>query len=210
MFSSIWGNMCFFIRVFSFEMVFLFSGAALALCVPTFGAFLFLACWLPVRSSWVGFGLAGSGRAALGQGSFWLFFWVASLAPEMVTWILPKCTKTNGFRAIYAQRAARRIVACEPLCSESSCFLVCFCEFGGHFLVPNELVGAQLGVSLGVCSVLFRALCGFFLGALDWVVGWLAGSGWLAGWPWLAGWLAGSGWLADWLTGWVAGLPAGQ
>ena len=110
-------------------MVFLFSGAALALCVPTFGAFLFLACWLPVRSSWVGFGLAGSGRAALDQGSFWLFFWVASLAPEMVTWILPKCTKTNGFGAIYAQRAARRIVACEPLCSESSCFLECFCEF---------------------------------------------------------------------------------
>ena len=67
LFSSIWGNMRFFIRVFSFEMVFLFSGAALALCVPTFGAFLFLACWLPVRSSWVGFGLAGSGRAALDQ-----------------------------------------------------------------------------------------------------------------------------------------------
>ena len=159
--------MRFFIRVFSFEMVFLFSGAALALCVPTFGAFLFLACWLPVRSSWVGFGLAGSGRAALDQGSFWLFFWVASLAPEMVTWILPKCTKTNGFGAIYAQRAARRIVACEPLCSESSCFLECFSNFGGHLLVQNELVGAQLGVSFGVSSVLFRALCGFFLGALD-------------------------------------------
>ena len=163
-----------FIRVFSFEMVFLFSGAALALCVPTFGAFLFLACWLPVRSSWVGFGLAGSGRAALDQGSFWLFFWVASLAPEMVTWILPKCTKTNGFGAIYAQRAARRIVACEPLCSESSCFLECFSNFGGHLLVQNELVGAELGISFGISSVLFRALCGFFLGALDWVVGWLA------------------------------------
>ena len=38
--------------------------------------------------------------------------------------------KTNGFGAIYAQRAARRIVACEPLCSESNCFLKCFCEFG--------------------------------------------------------------------------------
>jgi hypothetical protein len=166
--------MRFFIRVFSNEMVFLFSAAALALCVPTFGAFLFLACWLPVRSSWVGFGLAGSGRAALDQGSFWLFFWVASLAPEMVTWILPKCTKTNGFGAIYAQRAARRIVACEPLCSESSCFLECFCNFGGHLLVQNELVGAELGVSFGVSTVLFRAFCGFFLGALDWVVSWLA------------------------------------
>ena len=41
-------------------------------------------------------------------------------------------------------------------------------------MVQNELVGAQFGVSFGVCSVLFRALCGFFLGALDWVVGWLA------------------------------------
>ena len=163
-----------FIRVFSFDMVFLFSGAALALCVPTFGAFLFLACWLPVRSSWVGFGLAGSGRAALDQGSFWLFFGVASLGPEMVTWILPKCTKTNGFGTIYAQRAARRIVACEPLCSESSCFLECFSNFGGHLLVQNEFVGAELGFSLGVSSVLIRTLCGFFLGALDWVVGWLA------------------------------------
>ena len=97
MFSSIWRNMNVFVRVFSFEMVFLFSGAALALCVPTFGAFLFLACWLSVRSSWVGFGLAGSGRAALDQGSFWLFFLVASLAPEMVTWILPKSTKNKWF-----------------------------------------------------------------------------------------------------------------
>ena len=189
MFSSIWGNMHVFIRFFSFEMVFLFSGAALALCVPTFGAFLFLACWLPVRSSWVGFGLAGSGRAALDQGSFWLFFWVATLAPEMVPWILPKCTKTNGFRTIYAQRAARRIVACEPLCSESTCFLDCFCEFRWTPLVQNGLVGAKLGVSFGVSSVLFGALCGFFLGALDWVVGWLAGSGWLAGPGSLAGWL---------------------
>ena len=163
-----------FVRVFSFEMVLLFSGAALALCVPTLGAFLFLACWLPVRSSWVGFGLAGSGRAALDQGSFWLFFWVASLAPELVTWILPKCTKTNGFGAIYAQRAARRIVACEPLCSLNSCFLESFYDFGGHLLVQNDLVGAELGVSFGVSNVLCRAICGFFLGALDWVVGWLA------------------------------------
>ena len=154
MFSSIWGNMRFFIRFFPFEMVFLFSGAALALCVPTFGAFLFLACWLPVRSSWVGFGLAGSGRAALDQGSFWLFFWVASLAPELVTWILPKCTKTNGFGAIYAQRAARRIVACEPLCSESSCFLECFCEFWRALLEQNGLCSADLRVSLGVSNVL--------------------------------------------------------
>ena len=144
-------------------MVFLFSGAALALCVPTFGAFLFLACWLPVRSSWVGFGLAGSGRAALDQGSFWLFFWVATLAPEMVTWILPKCTKTNGFEAIYAQRAARRIFACEPLCSESSCFLERFCEFWRALLVQNGLVDANLEASFGVSNVLFHALCGFFL-----------------------------------------------
>ena len=163
-----------FIRVFSFEMVFLLSGAALALCVPSGGAFLFSACWLPLRSPWVAFGLAGSGRAALDQGSFWLFFWVAPLEPEMGTWILPKCTKTNGFGPIYAQRAARRIVACEPFCSESSYFLECFPNFGGRLLVQNALVGAQLGVSFGVSNVLFRALCGFFLGALDWVVGWLA------------------------------------
>ena len=108
LFSSIWGNMGFFIRVFSFEMVFLLSGAALALCVPSGGAFLFSACWLSLRSPWVAFGLAGSGRAALDQGSFWLFFWVAPLAPEMGTWILPKCTKTNGFGPIYAQRVIRR------------------------------------------------------------------------------------------------------
>ena len=55
--------MRFFIRVSSFEIVFLFSGAALALCVPTFGAFLFLAClvacavvlgWLWARRVWSG------------------------------------------------------------------------------------------------------------------------------------------------------------
>ena len=40
-------------------------------------------------------------------------------------------------------------------------------------MVQNELVGAQLGVSFGVSNGLSRPLCGFFLGALDWVVGWL-------------------------------------
>ena len=121
--------------------------------------------WLWARRVWPG---------RLGPGIILVVFLVATLAPEMVTWILSKCSKTNWFGAIYARRAARRIVACEPLCSESSCFLERFCEFGGHILVQNELVCAELGVSFGVCSVLFRALCGFFLGALDWVVGWLA------------------------------------
>ena len=158
MFSSIWGNIGFFIRVFSFEMVFLLSGAALALCVPSGGAFLFSACWLSLRSPWVAFGLAGSGRAALDQGSFWLFFWVAPLAPEMGTWILPKCTKTNGFGPIYAQRAARRIRAFEPFCSESSCFPECFCDcyrkccFQSRFIVVLEFGGLTYSRTWGFRS----------------------------------------------------------
>ena len=36
---------------------------------------------------------------------FFRFFWAALFAPKVAAWILPKQTKTNGFRAIYAQRA---------------------------------------------------------------------------------------------------------
>ena len=140
-------------------MVFLFSGAALALCVPTFGAFLFLACWLPVRSSWVGFGLAGSGRAALDQGSFWLFFWVASLAPEMVTWILPKCTKKHMVLGLFMrkERLAESLHA-SPSVPKAAVFSTVFRIFAGTFwfkmssLVPNW---AFHSVFLMFCSVPF-------------------------------------------------------
>ena len=83
-------------------------GAALVLCGPSGAVFLCSACWLLLRSAWVALGMPGSGRAVRGWGSFFLFFWAALFGPKMAAWILPKHRKTNGFRAIYAQRAARR------------------------------------------------------------------------------------------------------
>jgi hypothetical protein len=62
-------------------------------------------------SSWVVFGLPGSGRAALDQGSLFATFWVALFVSKMCTWILPKSIKTNGFGAIYAQGRFADIVA---------------------------------------------------------------------------------------------------
>jgi len=86
-----------------------------------------------------------------------------------------------------------------PIVVKELCSLLCFANVGGHLLVQNGLVSAKIGVSFGVSNVWFGALCRFILGALDWVVGWLAGSGWLAGPGWLA--VAGCGWL--WLAGWL-------
>ena len=154
-------------------MVFLFSGAALALCVPTFGAFLFLACWLPVRSSWVGFGLAGSGRAALDQGSFWLFFWVASLAPGLVTWILPKCTKKQMGLGIFMRKErlaeslhASLSVPKAAVFSSVYRILAGTVWFKMSSFVPNSAF-----------HLVFVAFCSVpFVGAF-WV-GWLAVAGW--------------------------------
>jgi hypothetical protein len=104
-FSGIWGFMLFFVS----DLISPICGfGAPVLCFPACGARAFR-LWgtfgFVVVSSSVA---SGSGRIALDQGSFFPFFGVVALAPKMVTWILTKHTKTNGFRAIYAPRAVRR------------------------------------------------------------------------------------------------------
>ena len=88
-------------------MVLFRSGAALALIYKLQGAFLFSSWWSSLRWSWVALGAAGSGRAVLGQVVSFRFFWAALFAPKVAAWILPQHTKTNGFRAIYAEWGAR-------------------------------------------------------------------------------------------------------
>ena len=76
--------MCFFIRVFLFEIVLRHFFGAPVLCFPKKCAFPFLGLGPSSASSWVAFGPVGSGRAALGQGPFFAVFLDRGLGAQNV------------------------------------------------------------------------------------------------------------------------------
>ena len=99
------------------------------------------------------------------------FLLIAALSPKMVTWILPKCTKTHGLGTIYAQRAVHR-----NHCQRASLFRKQLFSrvFWG---IPAGDCWLKIGLLMRIWRfhsallMFFRAPVLFFLGALglDWV-----------------------------------------
>ena len=167
--------MRFFIRVFSNEVVFFFSAAAaLALCVPTFGAFF--GGGLLVAYGRLGLALGSPGLVGppWTRDRFGCFFGSPLWRPKWSHGFCRNAQKHMGLGLLMRKGRLAESLHASLSVPKATVFSNVFANFGGHLLVQNELVGAELGVSFSVSAVLFRALCGFFLGALDWVVSWLA------------------------------------
>ena len=167
--------MRFCIRVFTFDMVFLFSGAALAPCVPTFGAFLFWAWWLPVRSSWLGWLWARrvwSGR--LGPGIILVVFLGRLFGARNGHTGSAEMQKQIGLGLFMRKERLAESLHASLSVPKAAVFSSVFRILAGTFwfkmrsLVPNS---ALHSVFLVFCSVPFLGLF------------WVLLTGWSAGWP---------------------------
>ena len=134
---------------------FVFQHLALVICEP-FGR-LWRRLGLPL-------GLVGPPWA---RDRFCRFFGLPLWRPKWSHGFCPTAQKQMVLGLFMRKGRFAEIVASEPLCSESNCFLEFIATSGGHLLFQNELVNSNFAVSLGVSNVLFRALCGFFSGVLS-------------------------------------------